>query len=109
MNRQYAARRILEPKPMTLSEQWVAIYGETMTAATAARMFGVSRWTIYRHRDAGDFEVSGSRILTRSLAEFVEHGQQQQNMPKPTLSVVRPRTAQRPSGKAQARRQVRRY
>jgi hypothetical protein len=74
----YRPRKI-NPPVYSLADQWAKMYGETVTQQGAAKMLGVSRWTIYTHVDAGHFKKAhGTRLFTRSIAEYVEtQGQKQ--------------------------------
>lgn len=60
----------------SLGDQWVARYGETMSKADAARMLGISRWTVYKHVNDGKYLETGDhqRVFTRSVAAYMETG-----------------------------------
>lgn len=59
----------------TLADEWAERYGETMTKTKAARVCGVSRQTVYRQIERGNFdETANGRVFTRSVAAYYEAG-----------------------------------
>ncbi len=73
MKRQYKPRSI-HPPQHSYTDMLVTAHGETMGRTKTGAVIGVSRWTIYRYVDAGILATAadGKRILTRSVASFIE-------------------------------------
>jgi hypothetical protein len=72
--RPYKPHRINPPK-LSYTEMLVMAHGETMGIVETAKALGVSRWTVYRQKDAGHFATTadGRRLQTRSVAAYIEN------------------------------------
>lgn len=65
--------KTINPPVLSLTEMWLTAHGETMSIAKTARVLGISRCTVYRHKAAGHFmSAGGSRLLTRSVGAYIE-------------------------------------
>lgn len=72
--RNYTPRPI-RPPTFSVTDMLITAHGETMEPIEAARLIGVSRWTVYRYRDTGLVmpAAGGRRVLTRSVAALIEN------------------------------------
>jgi hypothetical protein len=63
-------------KSTTFGDTWATQYGELLNKTQVARMLGVSRRTIQRRTDEGNYRTNadGRLIFTRSVAAYEETG-----------------------------------
>ena len=73
---QAAANKLALYEPLSVAEQWVRTWGETVNKKTAAKMLGVSISQVNRLIANGDLvtttsEDGRSRVIVRAAAEYV--------------------------------------